>query len=163
MATNKTLLTWLNDAYAMEEVLVEVLEKRVDQTKNHPDVQKRIKEHLEETKRHGDMVKESITRLDGSVSPVKSAVANISGFMQGMASGLPHDALVKNSIADYAAEHFEIASYHALMTAAEELGDKETANMCAEILEDEEAMAEWLMEQHPIAVKECIGQTEEEE
>lgn len=42
----------------------------------------------------------------------------------------------------YVFEHHEIACYRSLIGAAEELGDAETAELCTEILREEEAMAD---------------------
>jgi ferritin-like metal-binding protein YciE len=48
------------------------------------------------------------------------------------------------SIASYAFEAMEIASYRILVSTARQVGDNETARVCEEILHDEEAMADWL-------------------
>ena len=48
----KTYLAWLNDAHAMELGLVSVLEKQVEDTEGVPEMQSRIRQHLEETKQH---------------------------------------------------------------------------------------------------------------
>ena len=73
------------------------------------------------------------------------------GTVQGLATGLAKDELVKNVLHDYGTEHFEIACYTSLAAAAEELGDQETARVCREILRDEEAMAGFLIGQVPTA------------
>jgi ferritin-like metal-binding protein YciE len=38
----------------------------------------------------------------------------------------------------------EIASYKVLVSAAQTVGDTETATVCGQILREEEAMADWL-------------------
>jgi len=85
-------------------------------------------------------------------------MANLVGVMQGLSTGMAEDELVKNGIADYAAENFEIASYQALITAAHDLGDGQTANVCQQILADEQDMATWLAQHLPEAVEEIIRQ-----
>jgi ferritin-like metal-binding protein YciE len=50
-------------------------------------------------------------------------------------------------------EHFEIACYRGLITAAEELGEGRVADTCRRILRDEEQMAAWLQEQVPTVVE----------
>jgi len=72
------------------------------------------------------------------------------------------DKLVKNAFADFAAEHFEIACYNALITAAEELDDMETLQVCQAILGDEENMAYWLEENLPMAVRMVLPTTKVE-
>jgi ferritin-like metal-binding protein YciE len=66
--------------------------------------------------------------------------------------------LVKNGLADFTAENFEIASYKALITAAESLQDQETLRVCQQILADEQDMAQWLDQHLPMAVTEALQQ-----
>jgi len=91
-----------------------------------------------------------------SPSTVKSGMANVMGMLQGMSTGMAQDELVKNGIADYATEYFEMASYKALITAAQELGDQESVRTFQEILRDEEEMANWLNQQLPTIVQETM-------
>ncbi len=71
------------------------------------------------------------------------------GMMQGMSTGMFRDELVKNAIADYAMEHFEMACYSALASAAEDAGLTELAQTCREIFGEEAEMADWLEEHIP--------------
>ena len=78
--------------------------------------------------------------------------------MQAITTGIFGDALVKNFLADYAAEKFEIASYKALITAASELGDVQTVEVCQDILREEEDMARWLEDNLNTVVWETLQQ-----
>lgn len=149
MAHEDFVTKWLNDAYGMENALVQVLENHAKDAEGHPQVQSRIQEHIETTRRHADRVKECIERLGGDTSALKKGMADISGTLQGMSTGAAEDELVKNAISDYAAEQFEVASYRALIAAAEELGDRETVRACQENLREDEEMARWLEQQLP--------------
>jgi ferritin-like metal-binding protein YciE len=153
----ETLLSWLNDAYAMEKGLVQVLENHAKDAKDHPDVHRKISEHLEVTRRHADMVEQCIARLGGSTSSLKTAMGTVSGFFQGRSTGAAPDELVKNALADYAAEHFEIACYRALIVAARALGINDVVQICEQILRDEEEMARWLESQLPMTVQQYLG------
>lgn len=155
----ETLIGWLNDAYSMEKGLVQVLENHANDVKDRPDLYQKIAQHLEQTRMHAERVRECVERLGGSTSSVKTAMGAISGFFQGRSTGAAPDELVKNALSDYAAEHFEIASYRALITAARALGENEVARICEDILRDEEDMARWLEAQLPKAVTEYLGQT----
>jgi ferritin-like metal-binding protein YciE len=156
MAHQDSFLAWLNDAYGMETSLVQVLQNHAKDAQDHPQMQARIQEHLDKTRQHAELVKGCIERLGGSTSALKTGMANIMGVVQGMSTGAAEDELVKNGIADYAAEHFEIASYQALITAAQTLGDTQTASVCQQILADEQDMATWLSQQLPQSVSEII-------
>ena len=54
-----------------------------------------------------------------------------------------------NIIVELATEHYEIARYIEIITAATNVGDLVTVRMCEGILEDEEAMAEKLIVELP--------------
>jgi len=153
-----TLIGWLNDAFAMEKGLVQVLENHASDVKDRPEMYRKIAEHLEKTRLHADRVRECVERLGGSTSTVKTAMGAISGFFQGRSTGVSPDELVKNALSDYAAEHFEIASYTALIVAARALGETEVARICEDILRDEQDMARWLENQLPTVVQEYLGQ-----
>lgn len=156
MAHNQLYLAWLNDAYGMEQSLVQVLENHVKDAKDHPQMQARIQQHLDETRRHAELVKSCIERLGGDTSAIKSGMSKIMGTVQGLSTGAAKDELIKNALADYSAEHFEIASYTSLITAAQTMGDQETARVCQQILRDEESMASWLQQQIPTITQEML-------
>lgn len=153
----ETLIGWLNDAYAMEKGLVQVLENHANDVKDRPEMYRKIAQHLEQTKMHAERVRECVERLGGSVSTVKTAMGAVSGFFQGRSTGVSPDELVKNALSDYAAEHFEIASYRALITAARLLGENQVVQVCETILRDEQDMANWLEQSLPNVVQEYLN------
>jgi ferritin-like metal-binding protein YciE len=143
------LTAWLNSAYAMEENLAKILESHARDAADFPDFQARLEEHVAETRIHSTRVQECLGLIGQKPSITKSLVGNVTGMLQGAATGLFRDAVVKNALSDYAAEHFEIASYQALIAAAEDANQKEIGEICREILSDEEAMAGWLEQNLP--------------
>lgn len=145
-------LAWLNDAYGMEKALEEVLERHASDAEGNATVQSRLREHLNETRQQADTVRGCIESLGGTVSGSKEFFAKLTGSLQGMANRPASDTMVKNALADYAAEHFEIASYRALITTAEELQERDIVIKLEQILRQEEAMAEFLADQLPHAV-----------
>jgi ferritin-like metal-binding protein YciE len=154
----ETLISWLNDAYSMERGIVPVLENHVKDADRLPEVQNRLRAHLEQTKRQGDQVKMLVERLGGSTSAVKTTMGTVAGFFQGMSTGAAPDELVKNALADYSTEHFEIACYRALIAGAQALGETEVVRVCEQILREEEEMARWLESQLPQLVQLYLGQ-----
>ena len=68
------------------------------------------------------------------------------------------DEVIKNTLEDYATEHFEIASYTSLIATAQVVGDMETVRICQEILRDEESMQNWLLQQIPTVTQQFLGQ-----
>lgn len=147
MTQLEQLTTWLNSAYAMEMSLEKVLENHAKDAKDHPRMRNRIEEHIIETRGHADRVAGCLEKLGTKPSAIKAAMGNVMGMVQGASTGMFRDELVKNVLADYASEHFEIACYRSLVAAAEAAEQPEIAEICSEILEEEEAMAAWLEEQ----------------
>ena len=152
-AKKQTLLTWLNDAYAMEKSMVQTLRNHAHAAHDMPSLQSRLERHCEESKEHAHMVRECIERLGGHVSSIKTGLSNVMGTVQGVVTAPAKDEIVKNILGDSAAERFEIASYQGIITAADEIGDTETAQVCRRILREEEQMLEWLEQQLPSAIR----------
>lgn len=152
------LVTWLDDAYSMERALEKVLEQHAKDAEGNAEVHERVTRHIEETRRQAETVKGCVEELGGSVSRPKKAFANFFGAGQGMMNKPLQDTMVKNAIADYAAEHFEIASYRALIDAAEQLGESQVAEKLRPILRQEQDMARFLEQHLPPAVHEQLGQ-----
>lgn len=151
------LISWLNDAYSMEQALIPILENHAEDAKDHPELQRRIQRHVEETRRHAELVESCVKRLGEETSTTKNILGSMFGTMQSVATGMFNDELVKNALMDYATENFEIASYNALMIAATELGDQQTADVCREILHDEMNMADFLRNNMPTVVRETLS------
>lgn len=151
--SRRTLLIWLRDAHAMEEQAETMLTATAKRLENYPELHARIREHIEETRRQAAMVRSCIERLGGDTSTIKDTAAKMMAMAQGLSGMFVSDEVVKASLASYTFEHMEIASYRALIAAAEACGDTETQRICEEILPQEEAMANWLAEHLPQTVK----------
>jgi len=151
-----TLTTWLKDAYAMEQGIVEVLERQIGHFDDMPDAQEKMRQHLELTKTHADRMRSCVERLGDDVSHVKSGMANFLGAVQGMSTMMANDKTVKDAMANYAIEYFEIASYMANAAAARELGYDDIADVCEMIITEEQDMADWLEMQLPMVVQQHL-------
>jgi ferritin-like metal-binding protein YciE len=152
------LLMWLNDAYALEKALMPILENHAKDASRHPHVRKRDLEHLAETKRHAKLVKECIAELGEKPSAGRKAIGRLAGAINSVNTEPFQDEMVRNFLADYAAEHLEIASYRALVVTAHEAGYPEIAKKCREILKDEQKMAEWIEDNLPDAVRATLAE-----
>jgi ferritin-like metal-binding protein YciE len=149
MSQKDDLISWLNDAYAMETSIGEVLENHTNDAKNIPEMHERLREHLEETHRQADRLKRCIEAMGGDVSQGKAWFSSLAGKIKGVSTGAADDQVVKNALSDYATEHFEIACYESLIAAGDELGYPEVVQVCQENLAEEEAMADWFEAQIP--------------
>lgn len=97
-----------------------------------------------------------IERLGGDTSAIKDVTGKMMAMAQGLSGMFVSDEVVKACLASYAFEHMEIASYRALIAAADTCGDLETRRVCEENLTEEEAMADWLAIHLPATVREFL-------
>ncbi|KKW42108.1 MAG: hypothetical protein UY92_C0010G0024 [Candidatus Magasanikbacteria bacterium GW2011_GWA2_56_11] len=154
MAHKETLITWLNDAYSVEQSYAQMLERHRQEAKDMPEVSSKIDELIASARRHAEEDKECIERLGGDVSRLKKAMASLMGTVGGAINRPGKDAVIQNALEEYAVEQLEIASYRALVTAAEKVGEMEVAAKCREILQEEEQAASWLQGKIPQLVEE---------
>src|SRR5690554_5583003 len=144
----------------MEEQAEKMLTKTADRLENYPELKARILQHIDETRHQADLVRGCIERLGGDTSVVKDVAGKMMAMAQGMSGMFVSDEVVKASMASYAFEHMEIASYRALIAAADVCGDIETKRICEMILPQEEAMAAWLAERLPGTVQKFLSRDE---
>ncbi|TVP51087.1 MAG: ferritin-like domain-containing protein [Halomonas sp.] len=141
---SKHLVDWLRDAHAMEKQAEKMLSSQAERLENYPELQRRIEEHIEETRHQAEKLEHCLSLLGADVSTFKDLGAQLTAFGQAVGGMMAEDEVVKGGIACYSFENFEIASYKALIKAAEILSQPEVAQICKEILQEEIAMADWL-------------------
>ncbi|HEV7736961.1 MAG TPA: DUF892 family protein [Chlamydiales bacterium] len=139
-------MQWLRDAHAMEKQAEKMLSALASRIESYPQLKKKIKSHLGETKEQAERIESCIERRGGDTSILKDAGAQLLAMAQGFSGIFAGDEVMKGSLASYTFEHMEIASYRILIAAAKEVGDEKTARVCRKILGEEEAMANWLAE-----------------
>ena len=154
---NDLVVAWLDDALAMENALAAVLKHRITDAKGFPAVEAIDRKHLAETLEHAERVKRCIARMGTKPSTAKSLFGTLFGAVQAPATGLAKDEVVKNCLVDHAAEQFEVASYAALIAAAREIGDTETAAICEQNMREDEAMAARILAVLPDVVAAHLG------
>jgi ferritin-like metal-binding protein YciE len=144
MTKREQLIAWLGDAHAMEVGIVSTLEKHIADAKGQPKIKAALTAHLRETKKHAEVVKKALESLGGSHPVVREGLSKVASMMGGLGTSMASDTSVKNAIADFATEHFEIACYTSLVQTANELGETKIAASCKTILREEVAMAKTL-------------------
>jgi ferritin-like metal-binding protein YciE len=153
-------MDWLRDAHAAEEQAETMLSGMAKRIQNYPDLKARIEQHLRETQRHAQLVRGCIERRGGSASAVKEAAAKMIGLGQALSGMFVTDEVMKGSIASYAFEAMEIASYCIPVNASRQVGDEQTASVCEQILKEEEDMANWLQENIPALTRQYLARDE---
>ncbi len=145
MKKNKDeLIEWLRDAYAMEKAMEVALEKQIKNEKASPALREKATIHLAETQGHAAAVEACLHKIGADVSTLKTGMAQGLEMAKGLSTAFAKDERVKDVLAAYASEHFEIACYTALAAAAEQVGVREIVDTCEAILKEEKRMATWL-------------------
>src|SRR5918998_1082082 len=121
MATaEERLMEWLRDAHAAEEQAETMLSGVAGRIENYPQLKARLEQHLQETKRHAELVRGCIERRGGSTSMIKDAGAKMIAMGQAMSGMFVGDEVMKGTIANAAFEAMEISSYRILIATAEQ-------------------------------------------
>jgi ferritin-like metal-binding protein YciE len=71
-------------------------------------------------------------------------MASIMGNMAALVHTPAPDEVIKNTFANFAFEHYEIASYESLLTLADITGHSAAMSVLKQSLSEEEAMAAWI-------------------
>lgn len=143
-ALRDKLITYIENAWSMENQIVETLEKQVKDTAKFPDIQTQVQRHLDETMQHRDRMALCLAAYDKKPSSMKGALTHLLGTLAGTVGGARSDSLAMTARDDYMVEHFEIGSYELLIAAARAFGDQQTVDACEANLRDEVRMANWL-------------------
>jgi ferritin-like metal-binding protein YciE len=138
------LIDWLNDAYAMEKSLEVMLRKQSLNEDAHHAIRERARIHLDETEEHAERVADCLSMLDAKPSTLKSATGQVMEMAKGMMTKMASDERVKDFLAAYGAEYFEVACYKALIAAANVAGAESIVPLLEKNLKEDEAMAAWL-------------------
>jgi ferritin-like metal-binding protein YciE len=175
-ARDAKLIQYLNEAYGKEKQLETALQAHIAMTTRAP-YKKRLQQHLKETKTHGRQVERRIKQLGGKaemadlpgperlseaasrvVAGAQRAAAAAQGPLHAVRGTGEQEKLLKNAKTEYQDEAEEIATYTAIETLANEVGDKETAQVARGIRREEERMASFLERLIPQLAKAVVRQ-----
>lgn len=160
---SKHLEDWLRDAHAMEKQAEKMLKSQASRLEHYPKLQQRIEQHITETQHQSEKLEYCLTLLGSDASAMKDMGAQLSAFGQAVGGMMAEDEVVKGGLASYAFEHFEIASYKAIIKAAEMASQPEIAKVCQEILQEEVAMADWLSQNLGDTTREYLERDSDED
>jgi ferritin-like metal-binding protein YciE len=165
------LVQWLNEAHAKEAELEADLTAHIALTEKAP-YKKRLRQHLTETKDHKRRVASRIKQLGGSASTgpaipgvptsvgeaAGKAVAAVKGQVGTARAAVTNQAEthLRNAQEELREEHVEIAIYSRILTFAEAVGDRDTAQLVKAIRRDEERMAKYLNAELGRLVKDVV-------
>lgn len=111
MASQKArdlFIVGLRNAHAMERQAEEILERQAETSGDFPDMQIKVRQHLGETREQIRRLDACLDSLGESKSTMKDAGMSFVGNMAAMGHSMAGDAILKNTFADEAFEHYEI-------------------------------------------------------
>lgn len=142
-------LTGVRNAHALEKQALSIMTPQVERIENYPEVADRLRAHIEETHGQIQRLDEILEQFDTSGSALKELGLSMTGSMAALAHSVAGDEIIKNSFANYAFEHFEIASYKSLLTLSELAGVGSADAALRQSLAEEQAMAQWIDDHLP--------------
>jgi ferritin-like metal-binding protein YciE len=160
------LIQYLSEAYAKEKELETALEAHIGMTTRKP-YRKRLQDHLKETKGHARELERRIKKIGGggpqladkvTGTPLAKAKSLAKGPLHMVRGTGEAEKMLKNAKTEYFNEHEEIATYTAIETLAESVGDADTAKLARTIRRDEERMAKYLATQIPVLTKAVVSE-----
>ena len=159
-ARDAVLVKYLNEAYGKEKQLETALQAHISMT-TKPPYRKRLQQHLKETKGHARTLERRIKQLGGEPAGLPAAVATAASKAVSAAKGPLHalrgtgeaEKMLKNAKTEYWNEFEEIATYSAIETLADTVGDQDTAKLARGIRREEERMAKFLERQIPVLTR----------
>jgi len=154
---SERITQWLRDAHAMETEAETMLTAMAGRIENYPELKQRIEQHIRETQGQSQRIEARLHALGSSTPTAKNMIAGMMASMHAVGQSTMSDEVLKGFGVSYAFEHMEIGAYRNLLFAAEALGDMETAQLCRDILPEEQAMADWLLEHQQSLVQQFLA------
>jgi ferritin-like metal-binding protein YciE len=142
--TRRFLVAGLKDAHAMENQALAIMKPQLERIEAYPEVADMLRLHIRETEEQESRIERILDMIGEDRSTLKDTALRIGGAMAAMGHMPAPDEIVKNSFANHAFEHYEMAAYTSLIAVCEDAG---LLDICAEMkksLAEEEAMADWL-------------------
>ncbi|MDQ3913631.1 MAG: DUF892 family protein [Actinomycetota bacterium] len=167
--TQELFLHELAEIYDAEHTFVFGLQA-MDQGASNEDLRSAVQNHLEQTRGHIQNLEQIFNQLDQE--PYRETNEIAQGAAQELQKGLgeAHQSaeLVDCVIVSAAikVEHFEIASYRALITGAQQMGQQEVVKLLEQNLQEEEQTAQIAEQSAPDLIQKAMrseGEQQQEE
>ncbi|MBW9061583.1 ferritin-like domain-containing protein [Agrobacterium pusense] len=137
-------VTGLRNAHAMENQALSIMKPQISRIENYPEVKARLELHYRETEGQIARLEEILNGLSESASTIKDTALSMTGSLASLGHTVAGDEIIKNSLANFAFENYEIAAYKSLLTLSDHGGYQAAYSALRSNLEEEENMARWL-------------------
>jgi ferritin-like metal-binding protein YciE len=134
----------LRNAHSMETQARELMERQSERLTDYPEVQAKVRSHLEETKNQLSRLEQCLGACGETTSSLKDTAQSVMGNLMAASHTLADDEILKNTFANNAFENFEIAAYKSLLALCGPAGAESAPALLEQSLREEEAMAEWI-------------------
>jgi len=156
------LLDYLSDLYSIEQQALAQLRTAPDLA-GEPTLAAAFRDHLAETERQAERVRERLEAHGGSPGRVKDAVMRLGGKGFLLFARVQPDTPGKLCAHAHSYEAFEWAGYEMLLRAAERAGDETTAGAARAIRDEERAMQERIAATFEAVADASLGEKEGDE
>ncbi len=136
--------TGLINLHALEQSALELTGRQVERLEHYPEMKIRLELHRRETEEQAKRLEAIMTRHQIIPSFVKNTLTSAMGNVAAVLHMPASDEILKNTFANYAFEHQEIASYWSLIAMAEAQGDAEALPLLNQSLAEEQSMADFI-------------------
>jgi ferritin-like metal-binding protein YciE len=148
LASNDTVqsifITGVKNAHALEKEARQIMERQIERVTNYPEMERMLRQHLDETNRHEERIDQILHELGEDRSLLKDWATQLMGNMAAVAHVPMADEILKNTFANNAFENFEVAAYKSLITMAEAAGQSRFVPALRQNLEEDQRMAQWI-------------------
>lgn len=141
---DEQLVSYIEDAHALEQMMELALQGMMSSAPDLPEFQDPLGHHLEETRRHKQLLEERLRAHGASTSTPKDTAMMFGALGLAALNKARSDTAGKVARDGFAAEHLEIACYELLERVAARAGDEQTAEVARRNKADEVAMAQKL-------------------
>ena len=144
--THEVYHTGLRNMHALEMTAIELTERQVERMENYPEMAERLRAHRDESQAQAQRLEAILARHGTTPSTVKNAAMGVMGNVAAALHAPAPDEILKNTFANFAFEHQEIAGYTSLLAMADLLGDTESVAPLRQSLAEEQSMAKFIEE-----------------
>jgi ferritin-like metal-binding protein YciE len=163
---NSKLVEFFNEKLSIENAAIDRLQTRIDECPI-PQAKQRLQQHLEETRGQQGRLREIITKYGGNPTDskadlstpkppatqlMKKVITDTVKSVTGSNSDnpLPEEMELIRTKEDAILEHAEIIGYQMVIQIAERAGAQDVIPLLRQNLQEEEAMARWIMDNTPV-------------
>ncbi len=136
--------TGIRNLHALEQTAIELTERQIERLENYPEMKARLSQHHEESKEQARRLEAILQRHGTTPSVAKNTVSSVMGNVAAALHAPAPDEILKNTFANFAFEHQEIAAYTSLIAMAEQIGDAQSVPVFKQSLAEEQAMADFI-------------------